>query len=156
MFAQASAPIGWTRVGGEAENNRMLRVVGDGTGGSFGGSASPILNNVVPSHTHSFGTGNQSADHTHTFSTGNVSSDHNHLYTASNNGNIPRINGIFSPGVNSGVFTAGTGSMSANHFHSGTTANMSNSHSHSGTTDNGSSQTNWSPRYINMILCSKN
>jgi hypothetical protein len=29
-------------------------------------------------------------------------------------------------------------------------------HSHSGSTDNGSSQTNWTPQYIDNIICAKN
>jgi hypothetical protein len=153
MFVQAGAPTSWTRVTDDGADNRMLRVVSGGGGGGIGGSASPILNNVVPSHTHSFSTGNQSANHIHGFSTGNVSSDHQHYYISSQLGacrnDSPRDDYLYQQGQ----FTGG---ITANHFHSGATDGNNASHFHSGTTDNGSSQTNWSPRYINMILCSKN
>ena len=154
MFAQSFAPTGWTRVTNDSANNRMLRVVSTGGGGT-GGNYDPTVMNVVPSHTHSFSTGNESANHSHTFTTGTVSSDHAHAYTASNSNNVAGSNFIFL-NRNSGVFGATTGGINANHVHGGTTAGMSNSHSHSGSTDNGSSQTNWTPRYIDMILCSKN
>lgn len=156
IFAQAAAPTGWTRITDDDSNNRMLRVVSSG-GGGVGGSASPILNNVVPVHTHSFTTGGHSVDHSHSGSTGFVSSDHAHAYTASNDTNIRSAGAnIFSPlNTNSGVFAASTGGINANHFHTFSTGGTT-SHTHSGTTDNGSSSTNWAPRYIDMILCSKN
>ena len=157
MFAQASAPTGWTRVTDDSANDRMLRVISSGGGGGTGGSATPILNNVVPSHTHSFSTGNESANHSHAFTTGNVSSDHQHdieiRFDQSGGSGFPKS----LPGGNryppQNIRSYG---ITANHVHGGGTAGMSNSHFHSGTTDNGSSRTNWSPRYINMILCSKN
>lgn len=135
MFAQAEAPTGWTRVTDDSANNRMLRVVSSG-GGLTGGSASPILNDVVPAHTHSFTTGGTNTD-----------TNHLHGYTASNNTNFKSpAGGAFSPfTVNAGVFSANTGA-----------ADRDINHSHSGSTDNGSSQTNWAPRYIDMILCYKN
>lgn len=156
MFAQAAAPTGWTRVTDDSANNRMLRVVSSGSGGGTGGSASPILNDVVPSHTHSFTTGFMSNDHAHSGTTGTVSSDHAHAYTASNNNNVLRdVIGLTSL-TNSGVFGANTGGISANHVHGFGTGGVDANHTHSGTTDNGSSQTNWAPRYIDMVLCSKN
>jgi hypothetical protein len=91
---------------------------------------------------------------THGFNTGNVSSDHAHAYTASNSNNVARA-GLFL-GANSGVFGATTGGINANHFHGGTTFGINQNHIHFGSTDNGSSQTNWSPKYIDMILCYKN
>jgi hypothetical protein len=174
-FAQASAPTGWTQDTSDNANNRMLRVVSS-TGNGVGGSSSPILNNVVPSHTHGFTSGNQSADHTHSGTTGTVSADHQH-YIANTNRQSP---GSFSVTVNSSNYLSGssnaagtqekyslngdgtvafvgrTSNMNANHTHAFTTGGMSVSHTHSGTTDNGSSQTNWTPRYIDLIICSKN
>ena len=157
MFAQAAAPTGWTRVTDDSANNRMLRVVSTGGGGT-GGSASPILNNVVPAHTHSFTSGGNSVDHTHGGTTGTMSNDHAHGYVQSNDQNRTVGNLIFGGGfaVNQGVFNSTTGGVNANHTHTFTTGGQSASHTHSGTTDNGSSQTNWAPRYIDMILCSKN
>ena len=139
----------------------MLRVVSDADGGNTGGSASPILNNVVPSHTHSFSTGNQSADHFHSGNTGNVSANHVHQFIAdavgaAGNDNPDRPKWNVKQFNNYGGRGKNTELISANHFHSFSTGFVSDNHSHSGTTDNGSSQTDWSPRYINMILCSKN
>lgn len=74
-FAQAAAPTGWTQY--NSITNYMMRVVNNTVSGSYatswevngrGGSDSPILNNKVPSHTHTFTTGSSGA-HTH-FATG--------------------------------------------------------------------------------------
>jgi hypothetical protein len=120
---------------------------------------------VVPSHTHGFSTGNVSADHVHSANTGNVSNDHDHQ-----NPNYARTNQLGWPTAGAGgnsfigaavIHGAGTGQLStggfsADHFHGFTTGGISANHTHSGTTDNGSSQTNWAPRYVDSLLCSKN
>lgn len=155
-FAQSSAPTGWTQDTSDNANNRMLRVVNT-TGNSIGGSHSPILNNVVPSHTHGFTTGTESADHGHSGNTGTVSSDHTHsvgYYMDDDNGDNGYV-GIVN-GDNAFYYGYATGGASANHTHGFSTGGRSAAHTHSGTTDNGSSQTNWTPRYIDMIICSKN
>jgi hypothetical protein len=146
-FAQAAAPTGWTRDTSDNANNRMLRVVSSG-GGGVAGSHSPILNNVVPSHTHGFSTGGVSSDHAHGVN------DPGHSHTGSvigafnaaqfqgleDGGNAPNYQIVGSTGVSgTGIWLNG---ISANH-------------THSGSTDNGSSQTNWTPRYIDMIICAK-
>jgi hypothetical protein len=141
-FAQAVAPTGWTQDTTDAATNRMLRVVNT-TGGGTGGNAahSPILMNVVPSHTHAFTTGTESASHSHT------DSGHTHQYTydvhspvrAGSTGDSP----ITPTATNTGTGYANLSIQTA-------------SHTHSGGTDNGSSQTNWQPRYIDMIICTKN
>ena len=51
--------------------------------------------------------------------------------------------------------TGTSGGRSAGHTHTGTSAINSVDHTHSGSTDNGSSSTNWTPRYIDTIICSK-
>ena len=155
MFAQASAPTGWTRVTNDSANNRMLRVVSTGGGGT-GGSNNPTVMDVVPAHTHGFNTGFMSNDHTHSGTTGTVSANHVHSYSASNNRNISTFSLGFNPIANGGVFAANTGFISDNHVHGFETGGVNSNHTHSGTTDNGSSRTNWTPRYIDMILCSKN
>ena len=127
-FAQAAAPTGWTQLVTDSENNRMLRVVNT-TGGGVGGLSNPIWNNVVPAHTHGF-------------VTGWVSSDHTHITTAGFGANWSGINRV-NLGIGQDAAYIESGGTSANHYHSGTT-------------DNGSSQTNWEPRYINMIICQKN
>ena len=146
-FAQAAAPTGWTQDTSDNANNRMLRVVSAG-GGAVGGSSSPILNNVVPAHTHGFTTGGVSADHSHGIG------DNGHSHTQ-----VGHVAGVF--GYSGGGGTAGVGiPYSANNTTSsnGTgiwTGGASTNHTHSGSTDNGSSQTNWTPRYIDMIICTK-
>ena len=163
MFAQATAPTGWTRVTDDSANNRMLRVVSSGGGGT-GGSSDPILNNVVPAHTHSFTAGgvNSSIDHLHGGNTGFVSSDHAHNLTlevvGSAGGDVVYPKYTAKSAANFGGRSAGTSGITANHFHGFVTngADRDLNHTHSGSTDNGSSQTNWAPRYIDMILCSKN
>ena len=51
--------------------------------------------------------------------------------------------------------TGTSGGRSAGHTHTGTSAINSVDNTHSGSTDNGSSSTNWTPRYIDTIICSK-
>jgi hypothetical protein len=143
-FAQATAPTGWTRDTSDNANNRMLRVVSTG-GGGVGGSASPILNNVVPAHTHGFTTGTQSANHNHGISDPTHRHDIRLHWTSAS-----------APGQLSGRENAFAATRVSEFAATGiTTGNNSVNHTHSGTTDNGSSQTNWVPRYIDMIICSK-
>lgn len=142
-FAQAAAPTGWTQDTSDNADNRMLRVVKT-AGNGVAGTHSPILNNVVPAHTHGFTTGSVSADHTHYIN----DPGHSHLYAQGQ----PAVGGGASIGNtqygNTGPTTAsGTGVY---------TSGASSNHTHSGSTDNGSSQTNWAPRYIDLIICSKN
>jgi hypothetical protein len=126
LFGQAAAPTGWTQNITDNADNRMLRVVKT-AGAGIGGSHSPILNNVVASHTHGFSTGNANSDHSHSY----VMPSGQALLVAGGGGTwMPSQAG------------ASTGGQSAQH-------------SHSGSTDNGSSGTNWTPRYIDLILCAK-
>ncbi len=138
LFAQSAAPNGWTQDITTAANNRMLRVVStvagttgsSGTGGyGYGGSADPTIMNVVPSHTHSFTTGTESGTHGHAYDSPS---------TPYNN-----AQGVSPGSVVAGSFPISTGIQSQTHYHSGST-------------DNGSSQTNWSPKYLNIIVCTKN
>jgi len=137
-FFQAAAPTGWTQNTSYA--NHMMRVV-SGIGGGSGGTASPILNNTVPAHTHGFSTGGQSANHVH------YDSGHSHY----DNGASVTYGGPAG--------TTNYSNFNGAHYTSASTANLggySADHSHSGSTDNGSSQTNWTPQYIDNIICSKN
>lgn len=161
-FAQSAAPTGWTQDTSDNANNRMLRVVNT-VGGGVGGSHSPILNNVVPAHTHGFTTGTESVDHYHGGSTGGVSSGHQH-YSGFSGVNANAAYGVGYPGpggnINNQSGTSGmlplTSGITSDHGHSFNTGGRSAAHTHSGSTDNGSSQTNWSPRYIDLIICAKN
>lgn len=152
FFANASAPVGWTQTTTDIATNRMLRVVNT-TGGGSGGSHSPILNNVVPSHTHGFTTGNVSADHSHAGWTGGVNANHTH-----DNKYLGSLGGPYNGWYGYTGYWGGdqTGAQSADHAHYITTGGASANHTHSGSTDNGSSQTNWTPRYVDLIMCTKN
>lgn len=157
-FAQASAPTGWTQDTTDNANNRMLRVVNT-AGGGVAGTHSPIVNNVVPSHTHGFSTGSVSSDHSH-YVSGTTSGVGNHTHSMGRGygpeGYTP-FNGISLTATTfpgSAETTQGGGAHS--HTFGAQTGGISANHTHSGSTDNGSSQTNWTPRYIDMIICSKN
>ncbi len=150
VFAQASAPTGWTQDVSDAANNRMLRVVNT-AGGSVGGSADPTINNVVPAHTHGFTTGIESASHTH------VLTDPGHSHAPSVGSSF-----VTSP---SGSWNGVSGGVNGNYAGGATTASAvtgitasieSANHYHAGSTDNGSSSTNWTPRYNSVIICTKN
>jgi hypothetical protein len=137
-FFQASAPTGWVQ---RTDLNDFMLYITSGAGGGSGGSASPLTMNVVPYHTHGFTTGGVSADHTH-YDSGH---QHQSLYLGSNSGsNSPGWFGSTGTyaGVNTGTGNAQLGGMNLNH-------------THSGGTDGGSSQTNWSPRYLTNIMCYK-
>ena len=138
-FAQASAPTGWTQDTSDNANNRMLRVVSS-TGNGVGGSSSPILNNVVSSHTHTF-TGNALGNHTHT------DSGHAHIVYA-----------VYSGGAEGG---GGSPTPASSNFNQNTSTSSANISSNSAGTPSGSisangSASDWTPRYIDMIICSKN
>ena len=135
-FAQAAAPTGWTQDTTDNATNRMLRVVNT-TGNGIGGSISPILNNTVPSHTHIF-TGSELAAHTHT--------DSGHQHSAMKSGPY----GLYSygpptpPGFGDANTTTGYAALSSNS--AGTPA---------GTNATNTDAIDWTPRYIDMIICSK-
>lgn len=148
-FAQSAAPTGWTQDTTDNSDNRMLRVVKT-AGGSVAGSHSPILCNVVPSHTHTVTVNSASTEHTHTDS-GHV---HGQVTTLSFGGSLTvRIDddSVTSSGATQvqGASTltgyASLGNMSAN-----------STHSHTGTVSANGSASDWTPRYIDMIICSKN
>lgn len=140
-FNQASAPTGWTQDVSAGIHNRMFRVVNT-AGGGTGGSSSPILNNTVPAHTHGFSTGGQSSDHSH------ADSGHTHP-TSSFPTNVAGSTIFLTTGGANSQLVSGTGSGNAN------LGGVSSGHTHSGTTDVGSSQTDWVPRYTDMIICVK-
>lgn len=147
VFAQAAAPTGWTQDVSDTANNRMMRVVNDGTGNRVAGSSDPTIMDVVPYHTHGFTTGGM-------------------------NGNNPHAHGVYDPGhLHYSYGTPGTGQGAAGGnsvqqwagaqptTSAGTGIGIYNAdinHSHSGGTDGGSSQQNWAPRYVNLIICQKN
>jgi len=137
-FAQAAAPTGWTQDITDNANNRMLRVVSS-AGNGVGGSSSPILNNVVSSHTHTF-TGNAMGAHSHS----DAGHQHTQLWKASTGGTTAGgdPNSVGNTSVATGVGYANIQGASA-----GTP---------SGSISANGSASDWTPRYIDMIICSKN
>ena len=133
----------------------MLRVV-PGGGGGVAGSHSPTYCSVVAAHTHSGGTNWQDRDHSHYTSTGGHSNDHNHSYLSSNDQNAGVRTDLVQNLINDGLGWTNTNGVSADHSHSGQSGGESQGHTHGFSTDNGSSQTNWTPRYNNCIICQKN
>lgn len=140
LWAQPAAPTGWTQITSTETSNRMLRVVNtvggstgsNGTGGyGYGGTDSPILNNKVPTHTHSFsGSVGAGGAHAHT------------IYT--NNGDDPSNSGgnrVQNPGQGNQTWSTSTA--------------PDHTHAVSGTISSNSGASNWTPLYLNLILCSK-
>jgi hypothetical protein len=134
-FAQASAPTGWTQDLTDNATNRMLRVVNT-AGNGIGGSDSPIVNSTtMVAHTHTF-TGSALGNHTHT--------DAGHAHSSATSYNGFQVNPANAGAVGGGVTGIGYAVISSNS--AGTPAG-------SNSTTTGVS---WSPRYIDMIICSKN
>lgn len=148
VFAQATAPAGWTQVHTWA--NHMLRVVSTNGGGS-GGSMSPIINNTVPTHTHPFTTTTNSVNHTHTL-TMNPVPDHSHSMTASFDGLDQHTVSYAAVTNQTQIATQPAGG----HTPSGTIGNQSVPHTHSGPTLANTGAVNWTPFYLDTIVCSKN
>ena len=137
-FAQAAAPTGWTQDTSDNATNRMLRVVNT-AGNGVGGSDSPIVNSTtMVAHTHTF-TGSALAAHTHT--------DSGHLH------NMGRV-----CGGSGGLQFNGGGGMAD--ISPNTTTSYANISSVSAGTPSGTNSAttgvSWTPRYIDMIICSKN
>ncbi len=139
-FYQISAPTGWTQQTGTKYDNAMLRVVNT-AGGGDGGSASPIEMTAsdVPSHTHGFDTP----------SGGN----HNHgAYQNVTGGSDNRI--FFQYNIVSN--SAGLTELYTDNNTQWYIINQQGVHTHpSGTTDPNSGSSSWTPKYIDMIIASK-
>lgn len=136
-FAQAAAPTGWTQDVSDNANNRMLRVVNT-AGGGVAGSDSPILNNTtMVAHTHTF-TGSALAAHTHT------DSGHTHTAAQPYAGSTAANGGGFYGQGN--TRDTGTGYANISSVSAGTPSG----------TNSTTTGVSWAPRYIDMIICSKN
>ncbi len=145
LFYQSSAPTGWTATSSPGSKT-MIVFSGDiSDGGTSGGSHSPILMDKVPSHTHAFTSGTESATHTHT--------DAGHTHVIGTNEFIMNAYGtanqVSSDGQNFigryGVSDSGTANLGTE----------SATHTHSGTTDANGSAANWQPYHSFVILCTK-
>ena len=135
LFFQSVTPVGWTKI--STLNDYMLRMVSGAAGGT-GGSDSPILMNKVPTHSHS-ASSNTTGRHSHepnntsknfvrAESTGTVN-----LSTETNAGydTVPNINSVTS-----------------------TTTSNDGDHDHTITVQNNSGN-NWTPKYIDVMQCSR-
>lgn len=142
-FAQAAAPTGWTQDVTDKANNRMLRVVSS-AGNGVGGSASPILNNTVPAHTHGGTTNTENAYHTH------VDSGHTHVVGTRQARPLTGSASLYNA-LDGGV--AGVSYTESSSANLGTESAL---HAHDFTTGSQTNSGNWTPRYIDMIICSKN
>jgi hypothetical protein len=141
-FAQAAAPTGWTQDTSDNANNRMLRVVSS-AGNGVGGTDSPIVNSTtMVAHTHTF-SGSALANHTHT--------DAGHSHTYYQYPGSGALTGWSTPG--------GAAQPTFNPSGVTSTGNASISSVSAGTPSGTNSTTtgvSWTPRYIDMIICSKN
>lgn len=130
-FYQASPPPGWSLV---SLSTSYMLVAGGVAGGAVGGVDSPILNNKVPSHTHSAsGSTSTAGAHSHsTTPTHFLLNDLGGTYGLTTIGNITEESlaivsaGDHSHTLDSIVIAANTGAA------------------------------NWTPAYAGMILCLKN
>jgi hypothetical protein len=137
-FAQAAAPTGWTQDITDNANNRMLRVVNT-AGNGVGGSDDPSVNSTtMVAHTHTF-TGSALAAHTHS------DAGHQHSIETRNTltqGGPNATNAWFN--VNASATGVGYANIQASS--AGTPAGSNST----------TSGVSWTPRYIDMIICSKN
>ena len=145
-FYNTNVPaVGWTNA--TVQNDSMMRVVSAaGSGGTSGNAApghSPILNSVVPVHTHGYSgtTGAENGNHTH------YDAGHQHIYALATGvtgcsplaGGVQALTSTVSQGTSAAA--ASLGVQSAPH-----------GHGFSGTTDGGSSSTSWQPRYMDFCI----
>jgi len=143
-FYQASPPTGWTATA--IQNDSMMRVVTSAlTGGTSaaGSGHSPILNNVVTSHTHVF-TGTAMGTHNHT----TVAHEHaplsgSHFASLGATGSYINMTGGVSWGND--ATTANT-TVVVNAISAGTPA---------GTNAVPAGAANWAPRYMDFCVGTK-
>lgn len=176
-FYQAAAPAGWSRTAGIGNTFAMRIVASANPGGGSGGTDDPVLNDKVPSHAHSFAatSGLESADHSHYVSgqTGGQSVNHSHAVSDPGHSHAENFagltlgaqsvagNGWIGVGGQTGGAVTGIsiGSENATHTHAfgAQSGGRSAGHSHtvSGTTGANAPAANWVPRYVDMILCTR-
>jgi len=126
LFMQASAPTGWTM--DTSFNDRML-YINNSSGADIGGTSNPLLNNTVPSHTHT---------------ATSVVTDPGHKHT---NPSSWRSLGsqIFSVGSN---WLGTSSSLDTGTATTGVTVTT--------TVAANSGAGNWTPKYATAIVCTKN
>lgn len=157
-FFQPAAPVGWTQI--TTQNDKALRVV-SGVGGGSGGvhdlSSPPSIAHIHtgPSHSHA------GVDHLHATS-GHILSaaempSHNHLSRSNFGGNLPGSSAGEDNDNSNSYDTSYTGG-GASHSHGNTgMADRSLVTGLAGAGNTGTTTpTAFSPKYIDVIVCSKN
>lgn len=135
-FFQAAAPSGWTQQTTSTYDNAMLRVVNTAGGGS-GGSDSPILLDRNIAHVHSLNI---------------VSGSHGHGVKYRNTNGTTAI----SSSQQFGVFDSSSDSYGTTGATSGSNGNLLDAVTVTITGDTDSEGgANWTPKYVDMIICSK-
>jgi len=176
LFQQASAPPGWFRVD-FAEAEAMLRVVGAAeVDNTVRGVHSPVLNDIVVSHSHTID--KWPFNHTHTVNgtTGNENVNHAH-YVSLGGGNhghsYERGDGAFAVGTvgaqNRNVGPSTGWITGGDHTHEGWsgTENTLHVHAFSATSDGAAwieggnpntevtGEESWQPKYFDVMLCQR-
>jgi len=164
VFAQASAPTGWTQ--DTTNNDKALRVVsgsGGGTGGTHALTSPPSTSHTHtgPSHTHS----TPSHSHSHTLSAGahtlSTSQMPSHVHTQTAYVGVQSYS-VFAAGhtgastVSVSTGSAGGGSSHSHSLAGSITSGGSGTSGAGGTGATGSAgPTAFAPQYIDVIICSK-
>lgn len=141
---QASPPVGWTQI--TSHNDKALRVV-SGTGGGSGG-VDPLSTPPSTAHTHSIASAN---------------TDHKHLTPSVYSNSSNQINGVaenpFGTGgdassKNLGTFASRVGGQASSVYEYSDSMNQNATHDHGAATGS-NGPTAFAPKYIDMILASK-
>lgn len=138
-FYNAAAPAGWSRV--TIGNSFMMRVVKeDASGGGSGGSHDPILNDKVPAHTHAISGTISGGSHSHASVDSSGTEQGFLISLTSSTGSEAGLQGGTDAWVRADTTTA---------------TSSSHAHTHNFTASDNVGASNWTPRYLDMILCEK-
>ena len=172
LFAQAAPPAGWTQVG--ANNDVLLRLVNDGSGGGTGGSwtigglSAASVTGVLTTTTTTLALtlAATATVNSHTLTAGELPAHTHGVSVPVSTGPIGQGSGAANAATfdNSGHYTTDNGTGGgAGHSHTATataTDNGSTATSHSasaaGTSTTVSADGSWRPAYLNVIAASKN
>lgn len=149
VFAQASAPFGWTQDVSDNANNRMLRVVSGG-GAGVGGTDDPTVNDYVVSHSHyvSLSTGGMWSNSTHSHTVSDPGHAHGVDLGTGGGATLRAQANVGSDYSDMNTYAAYTGISIA-------AANIDHQHTASGNTNAAGAATGWRSRYNNVIICVK-
>ena len=166
LFYLPAAPVGWVRTP-DITTDYMVRVVKTtDDGGSSGGSDNPILNNKVPVHQHNVSATTSNDTHNHGM---NGAGAHSHSmnfqrqrYAGGDNEAFDAGNDYTNWSSSVGDHTHAIHNDSHNHtcgVYSHSHAIYSDTHNHTFNVSSGNplnaTTGNWTPRYMNMIMCTK-